>query len=76
MLILSITGSLLAFDQFFLLTNGGPDNSTTSVVMLVYRTAFFGFNLGGAAALSVVLLVALVALNALQLRALRKDHTK
>ncbi len=44
--------------------------------MLVYRTAFCGCNLGGAAALSVVLLVALVALNALQLRALRKDHTK
>jgi multiple sugar transport system permease protein len=47
--------------------------------MLVYRSAFFGFNLGGAAALSVVLLVALVALvapNALQLRVLRKDHTK
>jgi hypothetical protein len=64
---------LLAFDQFFLLTNGGSGNSTTSVVMLVYRTGFFGFNLGGAAALSVMLLV---ALNALQLRVLRKDHTK
>jgi hypothetical protein len=41
--------------------------------MLVDRTAFFGFNLGAAAALSVVLLV---ALDALQLRVLRKDHTK
>ena len=28
MLVLSITGSLLAFDQFFILTRGGPDNST------------------------------------------------
>ena len=72
MLLLSITGSLLAFDQFFLPTNGGSDNSTTSVVMLVDRTGLFGFNLGGAAALSVMLLV---ALNALQLRVLRKDHT-
>jgi multiple sugar transport system permease protein len=76
MLILSITGSLLAFDQFFILTNGGPDNSTTSIVMVVYRDAFFRFDLGGAAALSVVLLVALVALNALQLRVLRRDSTK
>jgi multiple sugar transport system permease protein len=73
MLILSITGSLLAFDQFFILTNGGPDNSTVSMVMVVYRDAFFRFDLGGAAALSVVLLVALVALNALQLRVLRRD---
>ena len=71
MLILSVTGSLLAFDQFFIFTNGGPDNSTVSMVMVIYRNAFFRFDLGGAAALSVVLLAALVALNALQLRVLR-----
>jgi ABC-type sugar transport system permease subunit len=41
--------------------------------LLVYRTGFFGFNLGGAAALSVMLLV---ALNALQLRGLRRDRTR
>ncbi|AWS44257.1 carbohydrate ABC transporter permease [Streptosporangium sp. 'caverna'] len=74
MLILSITGSLLAFDQFFIFTNGGPDNSTVSMVMVVYRDAFFRFDLGGAAALSVVLLVALVALNALQMRVLRRSN--
>lgn len=71
MLILSVTGSLLAFDQFFIFTNGGPDNSTVSMVMVVYRDAFFRFDLGGAAALSVVLLVALVGLNAIMLRRLR-----
>jgi multiple sugar transport system permease protein len=71
MLILSVTGSLLAFDQFFVFTNGGPDNSTVSMVMVIYREAFFRFNLGGAAALSVVLLVALVGLNTLMMRRLR-----
>ncbi|TDD38779.1 sugar ABC transporter permease [Nonomuraea terrae] len=71
MLILSVTGSLLAFDQFFVFTNGGPDNSTVSMVMVIYREAFFRFDLGGAAALSVVLLVVLVAINALMLRRLR-----
>jgi multiple sugar transport system permease protein len=71
MLILSVTGSLLAFDQFFVFTNGGPDNSTVSMVMVIYREAFFRFDLGGAAALSVVLLVALVGLNALMMRRLR-----
>ncbi|MEU8248758.1 sugar ABC transporter permease [Nonomuraea sp. NPDC048916] len=71
MLILSVTGSLLAFDQFFIFTNGGPDNSTVSMVMVVYRDAFFRFDLGGAAALSVVLLVGLVGLNALMMRRLR-----
>ncbi|WP_066366434.1 carbohydrate ABC transporter permease [Herbidospora mongoliensis] len=76
MLILSITGSLLAFDQFFIFTNGGPDNSTVSMVMVVYRNAFFRFDLGGAAALSMVLLVVLVALNAVQMRILRGATTK
>jgi multiple sugar transport system permease protein len=71
MLILSVTGSLLAFDQFFIFTNGGPDNSTVSMVMVIYRDAFFRFDLGGAAALSVVLLVVLVALNTVQLKVLR-----
>jgi multiple sugar transport system permease protein len=75
MLVLSITGSLLAFDQFFILTRGGPDGSTVSMVMVIYREAFTKFNLGYAAAISVVLLVVLVALNVLQLRVLgRRRH--
>jgi multiple sugar transport system permease protein len=68
MLVLSITGSLLAFDQFFILTRGGPDGSTVSMVMVIYREAFTQFDLGGAAALSVLLLIALVLLNVIQLR--------
>jgi multiple sugar transport system permease protein len=74
MLVLSITGSLLAFDQFFILTEGGPDNSTLSVVMVIYREAFFRFDLGSAAALSVIVLAALVVLNVLQLGVLRRGQ--
>jgi multiple sugar transport system permease protein len=73
-LILSVTGSLLAFDQFFILTKGGPDNSTVTVVQLIYREAFQRFDLGAAAAISVVVLAALVVINIGQLRALRKDQ--
>ncbi|MFG3340485.1 carbohydrate ABC transporter permease [Glycomyces sp. NPDC048151] len=71
--ILSVTGSLLAFDQFFILTKGGPDNSTVTVVQLVYREAFQRFDLGAAAAISVVILAALLVLNIGQFRALRKE---
>ena len=74
MLVLSITGSLLAFDQFFILTRGGPDNSTVSMVMVIYREAFTRFDLGAAAALSVLLLVALVVFNVLQLRVLGRER--
>jgi multiple sugar transport system permease protein len=74
MLVLSITGSLLAFDQFFILTRGGPDGSTVSMVMVIFREGFTRFDLGSAAAISVLLLVVLVALNALQLRVLGRER--
>jgi len=71
--VLCVTGSLLAFEQFYILTKGGPDNSTITVVQLVYSVAFQGQNdLGVAAALSVMILGALVLVNALQLRAFRR----
>jgi multiple sugar transport system permease protein len=73
--VLCVTGSLLAFEQFYILTKGGPDNSTISVVQLVYTVAFQGQNdLGVAAALSVLVLGALVLVNVLQLRAFRRPE--
>ncbi|MFG2057551.1 carbohydrate ABC transporter permease [Micromonospora sp. NPDC048930] len=75
LLMLSITGSLLAFDQFMVLTRGGPDNATVTLVYAVYNAAFSSFELGSAAALSMVLLLALVVLNIVQLRLLRKRES-
>ncbi|MFC6018210.1 carbohydrate ABC transporter permease [Plantactinospora solaniradicis] len=73
--VLCVTGSLLAFEQFYILTKGGPDNSTITVVQLIYMIAFQGQNdLGVAAALSVIVLAALVVFNALQLRAFRSEE--
>lgn len=68
--VMCVTGSLLAFEQFYILTKGGPDNSTITVVQLIYSMAFQGQNdLGVASALSVLTLLALVVINAVQLRA-------
>jgi multiple sugar transport system permease protein len=71
-LTLMTTGSLLAFDQFWILTRGGPDNSTTSLVMVIYREAFIRLDLGSAAAISVALLAVLVVVNVVQLAVLRR----
>ncbi|WP_086860551.1 carbohydrate ABC transporter permease [Streptomyces milbemycinicus] len=71
-LLLCVTGSLLAFDQFFILTKGGPDNSTVTVVQLIYREAFQRMDLGTAAALSIIVLAALLLLNVAQFRGLRR----
>ena len=74
MLVLSITGSLLAFDQFFILTRGGPDGTTVSMVMVIFREGFTRFDLGSAAAISVLLLIVLVLLNVIQLRVLGRNR--
>ena len=74
-LILCVTGSLLAFDQFYILTKGAPDNSTVTVVQLIYREAFQKQNLGTSAAISIMVLVALLVLNAVQLRYLRSSRS-
>ncbi|KQZ25381.1 hypothetical protein ASD43_01735 [Microbacterium sp. Root553] len=68
LLVLSVTGSLLAFDQFVVMTQGGPDNSTVTLVMSIYNTAFTSFDLGKAAALSIIMLIALVVINGLQMK--------
>ncbi len=73
-LMVSIIGSFLAFEQFFILSHGGPHNSTISVVYWIYRTAFISFRLGYAAAASVILLLLLVLLSVLQLWLLRVEE--
>lgn len=74
-IILLVTGSYLAFDQFYIITRGGPSNSTITTVYWIYNQAFIGFKLGYATAMSVVLMLLLIALSALQLRLLRGGTT-
>ncbi len=70
-LILSLVGSFLAFDQFYIMTGGGPHNSTITVVYWIYRASFTYFKLGYGAAMSLVLMAALTLLSACQLVVLR-----
>jgi multiple sugar transport system permease protein len=72
-LILSVIGSYLGFDQFFIMTAGGPQNTTISVVYWIYKNSFTNFKLGYGASMSIVLLVVLVILSVIQLRVLRDD---
>jgi multiple sugar transport system permease protein len=70
-LIISVTGSILAFDQFYIMTSGGPQNRMISVVYYIFNQSFVSFNLGYGAALSIVLLAILVAISIVQLWLLR-----
>jgi multiple sugar transport system permease protein len=70
-LVLNVTSSMLAFDQFFVITQGGPQNSTITAVFQIYLASFSSYRLGYGSALSLVLLVVLVAISSIQLAFLR-----
>jgi multiple sugar transport system permease protein len=63
-------GYLQFFEEPFVMTRGGPLDSTRSIAYYVYDQFSFG-NYGFAAAASYVLFVAIVALTAVQFRILR-----
>lgn len=70
-LMLSVIGSILAFDQFFVITGGGPRNSTISVVYWIFNNSFTYFKMGYGASMSIVLMIVLVLLSSVQLYLLR-----
>lgn len=75
-LIISVTGSILAFDQFYIMTAGGPQNRMISVVYYIFNQSFVSFNLGYGASLSIVLLAILVAISIVQLWLLKVGDEK
>jgi multiple sugar transport system permease protein len=72
-LVISVIGSLLAFNQFFIITDGGPGSSTQSVVMQIYETFNTSFNVGSASAMSVVLVCVVGLITFLQFRFLGRE---
>lgn len=71
-LIISLAGSFLAFNQFEILTQGGPGTSTDTVVMWIYQVAFGQLHLGRAAAMSILLLVLVAIVSFVQFVVLRE----
>lgn len=71
-LILCVSGSMLAFDQFYIILAGGPQNRTVTAVYWIFSQSFVSFRLGYGAALSMVLLAILLVLSIVQLRLLRE----
>lgn len=65
-LVISTIAALQAFDQIYILTGGGPYQSTQTVVMQIYKSGFKDLELGFASALSYVLLIATLLLSLVQ----------
>jgi multiple sugar transport system permease protein len=74
LVVVSSIGFLRIFDQVYNMTSdgdGGPLNSTKPMVLYIYKTAFDSFDMGYAAAQTVVLFLVLLAITLLQLKLLR-----
>lgn len=63
--------NLQIFDTVFVMTDGGPSNSTATIVWYIYRTLFTYGNVGYGAALSFALLIVILVFTLLQMRLLR-----
>lgn len=74
-LIMSVIGSVLAFEQFLIMTKGGPTETTTTLVHYIYNTSFKYYNFGYGSAMTIVLLLIMLALSFAQMRLL-KDPTE
>jgi len=61
------------WEVIFMVTGGGPFNSSTSLVYLIYQTAFIGGNYGKASAIGVVLMLIIMIFTLAQLKFWRES---
>jgi multiple sugar transport system permease protein len=66
--ILNMIASFQVFTQAFVLTNGGPNNATLTMVLLIYRKAFQNFSFGYASSIAWVLFVIILVFTLIVFR--------
>jgi multiple sugar transport system permease protein len=71
MMLMQIVATMQVFTEPYVMTGGGPEDSTVTVLLLLYRYAFTYNDFGTASALSLMLFVVLGAFSALYLRLTR-----
>jgi multiple sugar transport system permease protein len=71
LMLLQIVATMQVFTEPFIITGGGPADSTITVLYLIYKYAFVYFNYGAACALSVLLFVFLGIFSFFYLRLTR-----
>ena len=73
-LTMNLIGAFQVFGQTFMITRGGPEQSTRVLVQYLYETAFNNYRMGYAAAMSWLLFVLILSFSLAQLR-LMKERT-
>jgi multiple sugar transport system permease protein len=72
--LVSMIGSLLAFDQFFIMTAGQPLNRTATSVFYAYQESFPNTHLGYGSALFLILAVFILLFTVTQMILTRRSH--
>lgn len=70
--VMAIIGALQIFDQPYVLTRGGPGDSTRTAVMVIFESAFQQLEFGRASAIGIVLTLIIIGVTALQFRLSRR----
>lgn len=72
-LVMSTINGFQLFTEPFIMTGGGPANSSLSVVMYIYKNAFQSLNMGYAATIGLALALIILAVSLLQKKLLERD---
>ncbi|MEK4909205.1 sugar ABC transporter permease [Niallia sp. FSL R7-0648] len=75
-IVLSVINGLKAFDYPFIMTNGGPGESTNTLMFSIYKMAFTEQQFGKAAAFSVVSFIVIIIITALLLIIMNKKESE
>jgi len=68
LLIVGTIGAMQAFNQIYVMTNGGPLDTTRTTTMLVFRTFYQQTRVGYGSAMSIVLALIIVVLTVINFR--------
>ena len=71
--IFTTIGSFQVFDSAYLLTGGGPDYSTTTIVYYMYTVAFTSLRLGYASVLAYILFMIILVISLIQRKYFGKE---
>jgi multiple sugar transport system permease protein len=71
-MVMNVIGSFQVFGQVYMITSGGPELSTRTLVQYIYDTAFNNYRMGYAAAISWLLFLIIAAFSVLQFRLMRE----
>jgi multiple sugar transport system permease protein len=69
----TIINTFRVFGQVLVMTNGGPFDSTRTIVQHIYETGFHFFRMGGAAAIAWVLFLIVMLFTLIQFRLQRES---